>query len=141
MGCVPQKREALFQSRPKLQTPKRQNMFLQCPHHHAIQTSTDAGWALNFTSITSKQIDQWVQMSLPHPPRHTHITGGANKATCMTQQYSKIKHIGAKPGVPKLQSIFGSSLIKNVILTYFIILTHYFIIYHLSDVIFFNSIH
>ena len=76
MGCVPQKREVLFQRRPKLQTPKHQNMFFQCPHHHAIQTSTNAGWALNFTSITSKQIDQWVQMSLPHLPQtHTHNWG------------------------------------------------------------------
>ena len=51
-------------------------MFFQCPHHHAIQTSTNAGWALNFTSITSKQIDQWVQMSLPHLPQtHTHNWG------------------------------------------------------------------
>ena len=141
MGCVPQKREVLFQSRPKLQTPKHQNMFFQCPHHHAIQTSTDAGWALNFASITSKQIDQWVQTSLPHLPQtHTH-NWGSKQSHMHDPTIFQNKAYRCQTRGPKALEHFRQLFYKNVILTYFIILTHHFIIYHLSDVIFFNSIH
>ena len=88
---------------------------------------TQGGLSILHQSHQNRQING-CRCRYPTSPRHTHITGGANKATCMTQQYSKIKHIDAKPRVPKLQSIFGSSLIKKC---------HFDIFYHFN-ILFYN---